>query len=121
MTREEFFKAVSALGLELPKQVYDEFAAIAQTYVDQLEKQIPRWRSVEKDGLPREARVALVTKTDWLYPVSAYWMMFDAKVVWLRQLEGPEDEVVEGEHVELKEPPTHYLPLSDLLEPTEGK
>lgn len=103
MTREKFFREVSALALELPRAVYYNFAAAAQDFVCHLESQIPRWRSVERDGLPKEGDCLLrMNDSDgnlcvgYWRPRHQTWMVGDF-------------DVCPGRDV------THYLPVSELL------
>lgn len=104
MTREKFFREVSALALELPRAVYYNFAAAAQDFVCHLESQIPRWRSVERDRLPERGRHfdTLIFDDERIIP--AEW--YGKRMV---ELVGGRDN----------NSFTHWLPLSDLPEPTE--
>jgi len=59
----------------------------------------------------------LTQHIDDLYPVAAFWMGPEGCEMWLRETEGPEDLEIEGRHIELYRPPTHWkeLPPSPFL------
>lgn len=65
-----------------------------------------QWISVE-ERMPEKFCVVLTQHIDDLYPCAAY--TFDG--VWLRETEGPEDDMGEGKNMPLCRPPTHWQPL----------
>jgi DNA-directed RNA polymerase specialized sigma24 family protein len=76
------------------------------------------WISV-KDALPPRYEAVLTQHIDDLYPVAAYRVhdrIYAKEVeadIWLRLIEGPEDVMIVGSHVQLYRNPTHWMPLPE--------
>ena len=70
------------------------------------------WISVE-ERLPEEYKVVLTQHVDDLFPIPAYYIdnAFGADMIWLREIEGPEDIVRTGKHEQLYGSPTHWQSL----------
>jgi len=70
------------------------------------------WICVETDP-PREFEVILTFHIDDLFPVCAFYLIENNRRLWLREIEGPEDDVQLGKMEELFRPPTHWKPVPD--------
>lgn len=119
MTREEFETKFAVLCLGGDFKKHKELKALVHAFIEQLEKQIPKWRSVERDGLPGDEGDegdCLIYSPRW--ESSEGYCFDDAEVaVWCesrRRWEGPN-----GVYWEPTIQVTHWLPLLDLPEPRE--
>lgn len=113
MTREEFETKFAVLCLGGDFKKHKELKALVHTFFEQLEKQIPRWRSVEKDGLPEKSGPCFIYSPRW-QSVGAHCLE-DAAVSNWNAKSGRWEEPFDV--VWLPSEVTHWLPLSDLPEP----
>lgn len=79
-----------------------------------------QWKELQ-NRKPEEFKVVLTQHQNDLYPVAAFYLYDGGKMIWMREIEGPEDLVRTGKYEELYQIPTHWMSLPERPLIQEGR